>query len=38
MGRTSLEDIPQGETAQHSRDWSGLLQKYKDDKEAAAKK
>lgn len=38
MGRTSLEDIPNGEAAQISRDWSGELQKWKDAKEAAAKK
>ena len=37
-GRTSLENIPQGDTALHGRDWSGELQKWKDAKEAAAKK
>ena len=36
LGRTSLDTIPEGDAAMHSRDWSGELQKWKDAKEAAA--
>ena len=38
MGRTSLENIPNGDSACHGRDWGAELQKWKDAKEAAAKK